>query len=118
MTPAGSYHHIIVGFQDYIGGVVEIEELQGSQSGRGAFGLRGSLRIHQIDQSLHYGVVRRIHSCLQRKGTFPLAIIGRETFRSDYPVLKISQFLINCELSHITHFNAAQTEIRVYPNDE
>jgi len=83
------YNHVIVLFIYDIWVVVEIKDRDNIQGcGRAARLGQFSSWLHKMDERLHNGVVRSVHSCIQGKSAFSVAVIGRVALGSNDPILK------------------------------
>lgn len=87
MASTGSHHHVLVLLQDHVGVVVEVEHGDGVQLRRGAAGFGDILRVHEMDQCLHNGVVGGIHVGIKGEGALSITVVGSISLWCNNPVL-------------------------------
>ena len=87
MTAARLDGHVLVLLEDDITVVIKEEDHDGRQLGGSTARLGDRVRVGQVDQRLHDGVIRRVHRIRQREGTLSRTVEGSIAVRSDDPIL-------------------------------
>ena len=92
MTAAALDHHVLVLLQNDVGALVEVEDEDRGELLRGAARFRDVVRVHQVHERLHDGVVGRVHVRVQREGALAGAVEGLVVVGGDDPVLDEKDF--------------------------
>ena len=87
MATTRFHDHVRVLFKDHVVAVVEVENRNSGELGRGAARLWNNWWVHKMYQRLHNGVVCSVHVRAERKWTFPEAEKRGVSLWCDDPVL-------------------------------
>ena len=88
MASAGFHDHVTVLFQYNVRIVVEVEDGDGRKFDGRAARFGHPVRVHQVHERLHDGVIGRVHVSVQRERALAVAVECRIAVRCDDPVLQ------------------------------
>lgn len=96
-------HHIVI--------VVVVEHGDRGETDGDAAGLWRVLWIQGMHQGLQDGMVGAVQALTERERTLPVAVVGHEALRGDYPVLPADIFKTDVEAASFTHIAGCHGDV-------